>query len=65
MAEILNDEQADAAVTKLSGWTREGITIERTAKLPSFPKAIEAVDKVASWRRRPTTIPTSTSAGGR
>jgi 4a-hydroxytetrahydrobiopterin dehydratase len=47
MAEILNDAQADEAVTKLSGWTREDVTIERTAELPSFPKAIEAVDKVA------------------
>lgn len=47
MAEILNDTQADEAVTKLSGWTRDGITIERTAKLPSFPKAIEAVGEVA------------------
>lgn len=47
MAEILNDKQADEAVTKLSGWTRDGVTIERTANLPSFPKAIEAVGKVA------------------
>ncbi len=47
MTEILNDTQADEAVSKLSGWTRDGITIERTAKLPSFPKAIEAVGKVA------------------
>jgi 4a-hydroxytetrahydrobiopterin dehydratase len=47
MVEILNDTQADEAVAKLSGWTRDGVTIERTTKLPSFPKAIEAVDKVA------------------
>ena len=47
MAEILNDTQADEAVAKLSGWTRDGVTIERTAKLASFPKSIEAVDKVA------------------
>ncbi|WP_410653609.1 4a-hydroxytetrahydrobiopterin dehydratase [Amycolatopsis sp. cmx-4-54] len=47
MAEILNDQQADEAVTKLSGWTRDGVAIERTAKLPSFPAAIAAVDKVA------------------
>ncbi len=47
MAEILNDRQADEAVTKLSGWTRDGVTIERTAKLPSFPDAVTAVTRVA------------------
>jgi 4a-hydroxytetrahydrobiopterin dehydratase len=47
MAEILNETQADEALAKLSGWSRDGVTIERTAKLPSFPKAIEAVDRVA------------------
>ncbi|MEC3980112.1 4a-hydroxytetrahydrobiopterin dehydratase [Amycolatopsis sp. H20-H5] len=47
MAELLSDSQADEAVAKLSGWTRGGKEIERTAELPSFPKAIEVVGKVA------------------
>ena len=47
MAELLSGTQADEALTKLSGWTRNGAEIERTAELPSFPKAIDVVDKVA------------------
>ena len=47
MAELLSGNQADEALTKLSGWARNGAEIERTAELQSFPKAIDVVGKVA------------------
>jgi 4a-hydroxytetrahydrobiopterin dehydratase len=47
MATLLNDEEVAAALDKLTGWQRDGDTIVRTAKLPSFPAAIEAVRDVA------------------
>jgi 4a-hydroxytetrahydrobiopterin dehydratase len=47
MATLLEDEGVAAALDKLSGWQRDGDAIVRTAKLPSFPAAIEAVREVA------------------
>jgi 4a-hydroxytetrahydrobiopterin dehydratase len=47
MATLLDDEGIAAALDKLSGWQRDGDAIVRTAKLPSFPAAIEAVREVA------------------
>lgn len=45
MTEILSDDEADRSL--LSGWVRTGAVITREAELPSFPKAIEVVDRVA------------------
>jgi 4a-hydroxytetrahydrobiopterin dehydratase len=47
MAEIWDDEQVKGALEGLTGWEREGDAIVRTAKLPTFPAAIEAVREVA------------------
>ena len=47
MAMLLDDEGVAAAVDKLTDWQRDGDAIARTAKLPSFPAAIEAVREVA------------------
>ncbi|RJQ83651.1 4a-hydroxytetrahydrobiopterin dehydratase [Amycolatopsis panacis] len=47
MTELLSDSAADEAVRTLSGWHREAETIVRTVELPSFPAAIEVVDRVA------------------
>jgi 4a-hydroxytetrahydrobiopterin dehydratase len=43
----LDDERVTAALDELSDWEREDDAIVRTAKLPSFPAAIEAVRAVA------------------
>ncbi len=47
MTTLLDDERVTAALNGLTGWQRDGDTIVRTAKLPSFPAAIEAVRAVA------------------
>jgi 4a-hydroxytetrahydrobiopterin dehydratase len=47
MATLLDDERVAAALDGLNGWQRDGNAIVRTAKLPSFPAAIEAVRAVA------------------
>lgn len=47
MAELLDDAAVTAALANLPGWTRDGDSIVRTAKLPSFPAAITVVDRVA------------------
>ncbi|MGH3929820.1 MAG: 4a-hydroxytetrahydrobiopterin dehydratase [Pseudonocardiaceae bacterium] len=47
MAELWDDEQIKDALTGLTDWRRDGNAIVRTAKLPSFPAAIEAVRAVA------------------
>ncbi|MGH3914967.1 MAG: 4a-hydroxytetrahydrobiopterin dehydratase [Pseudonocardiaceae bacterium] len=47
MAELWDDEQIKDALPGLTDWQREGNAIVRTAKLPSFPAAIEAVRAVA------------------
>ncbi len=47
MAKLWDDEQVADALEGLTGWQRDGDAIVRTAKLPSFPAAIEAVRAVA------------------
>ena len=47
MAELWDDEQIKNALEGLTDWQRDGAVIARTAKLPSFPAAIEAVRAVA------------------
>jgi 4a-hydroxytetrahydrobiopterin dehydratase len=47
MAELLDDAAVTEALQDLPGWTREGDSLVHTAKLPSFPVAIQAVDLVA------------------
>jgi 4a-hydroxytetrahydrobiopterin dehydratase len=48
MAELLDDTAVAAALDDLPGWERDGDAIVRTAELPSFPVAIEVVDRVAA-----------------
>lgn len=47
MAGLWDDERVTSALQKLTDWQRDGDAIVRTAKLPSFPAAIEAVRTVA------------------
>jgi 4a-hydroxytetrahydrobiopterin dehydratase len=47
MAELLDDAAVTQALQTLPGWSREGDSLVRTAKLPSFPAAIKVVDLVA------------------
>ena len=47
MTTLLDDDRVLAALEGLTGWQRDGNAIVRTAKLPSFPAAIEAVRAVA------------------
>jgi 4a-hydroxytetrahydrobiopterin dehydratase len=47
MAELLSDDEVSTALADLSGWERDGDAIVRTAELPSFPVAIDVVDRVA------------------
>jgi 4a-hydroxytetrahydrobiopterin dehydratase len=48
MADLLDDTAVAAALDELAGWERDGDAIVRTAELPSFPVAIEVVDRVAA-----------------
>jgi 4a-hydroxytetrahydrobiopterin dehydratase len=47
MAQLWDDERVTNALEGLTDWQRDGNAIVRTAKLPSFPAAIEAVRAVA------------------
>lgn len=47
MTTLLDDERVASALEGLPDWQRDGDAIVRTAKLPSFPAAIEAVRAVA------------------
>ncbi len=47
MAELLDDASIAEALEGLPGWERDGDSIVRFAKLPTFPEAIAAVDEVA------------------
>ena len=47
MTKLWDDEQVADALAGLTDWQRDGDAIVRTAKLPSFPAAIEAVRAVA------------------
>jgi 4a-hydroxytetrahydrobiopterin dehydratase len=48
MADLLDDTAVAAALDELPGWERDGDALVRTAALPSFPTAIEVVDRVAA-----------------
>jgi 4a-hydroxytetrahydrobiopterin dehydratase len=47
MAQLWDDERVTDALEGLTDWQRDGNAIARTATLPSFPAAIEAVRAVA------------------
>ena len=47
MAQLWDDERVTDALAGLTDWRRDGDAIVRTATLPSFPAAIEAVRAVA------------------
>ncbi|GAB3369220.1 4a-hydroxytetrahydrobiopterin dehydratase [Amycolatopsis echigonensis] len=47
MTQLLNDSAVEKALGTVPEWRREGDTIVRTTELPSFPAAIEVVDRVA------------------
>jgi 4a-hydroxytetrahydrobiopterin dehydratase len=47
MAQVWDDERVADALEGLRDWQRDGNAIVRTATLPSFPAAIEAVRAVA------------------
>lgn len=47
MTELLDDDRIRAALEHLPDWQRDGDAIIREAKLPSFPRAIAAVNRVA------------------
>jgi len=49
MAELLDAAAVTDALAGLPGWTRDGDSLVRTAKLPSFPSAIGVVDRVAEF----------------
>ncbi|MBV8542223.1 MAG: 4a-hydroxytetrahydrobiopterin dehydratase [Pseudonocardiales bacterium] len=47
MTTLWDDERIRGALEGLTDWRRDGDTLVRTVKLPSFPAAIEAVRAVA------------------
>ncbi|OLT49150.1 4a-hydroxytetrahydrobiopterin dehydratase [Saccharomonospora sp. CUA-673] len=47
MTELLDDDRIRAALEHLPDWQREGDAITREAKLPTFLRAIEVVNRVA------------------
>jgi len=49
MPELLDAAAVTDALAGLPGWTRDGDSLVRTAKLPSFPSAIGVVDRVAAF----------------
>ncbi|MFQ5920047.1 MAG: 4a-hydroxytetrahydrobiopterin dehydratase [Thermoplasmata archaeon] len=44
---LLSEEEIDARLGALEGWTREDRFIQRTFKFPAFLKAIEFINRVA------------------
>ncbi|KEI43269.1 4a-hydroxytetrahydrobiopterin dehydratase [Saccharopolyspora rectivirgula] len=47
MAELLTDSQVAEALQQLPEWSQDGSKIKRTVEFPSFPTAIQAVDRIA------------------
>jgi 4a-hydroxytetrahydrobiopterin dehydratase len=45
----LSNDQIDDRLTGLPGWAREGDAIEKTFELPSFPDAIDFVNRIAAF----------------
>lgn len=52
MTNILDDTAVSTALRNLPGWERDGDALVLTAELPSFPSAIEVVDRVAELAER-------------
>jgi 4a-hydroxytetrahydrobiopterin dehydratase len=52
MPNLLDDAAITDALGTLTAWEREGDSLLRTAKLPSFPAAIAVVDRVAEIAER-------------
>ncbi|WP_031466688.1 4a-hydroxytetrahydrobiopterin dehydratase [Sciscionella sediminilitoris] len=52
MTALLTEQQISDALGELPEWHREGEAITRSAKLPSFPDAITAVDRIAEIAER-------------
>ncbi|MFQ6013174.1 MAG: 4a-hydroxytetrahydrobiopterin dehydratase [Thermoplasmata archaeon] len=44
---LLSDEEIEARLGELEGWTREDRFIQRTFKFPRFKKAIAFINRVA------------------
>ena len=44
---LLDDQAIRNRLDDLGGWTREGDVIRKTYTLPSFPEAIEFVNRIA------------------
>jgi len=47
MPDVLDGPAIDAALRSLPGWEREGNALGRRVELPSFPAAVELVNRVA------------------
>lgn len=62
---VLSDEQVDAALPALTGWTRAEGVLRRSIKFPSFMAGIDAVRRVAEHAEAKIIIPISISVGGR
>ena len=52
MPNLLDDAAITDALGTLTAWERDGDSLLRTAKLPSFPAAIAVVDRVADIAER-------------
>lgn len=48
MAELLSTAEVADRLATLDGWSGDGQAIRRTVELPSFPTAIEVVNRVAT-----------------
>lgn len=51
-AELLTDDQVDAELVALPAWRAQDAALVRTAELASFPRAIEAVNRIAEIAER-------------
>jgi 4a-hydroxytetrahydrobiopterin dehydratase len=47
MAELLTDDQLNEALSHLSSWRQDGVTLVREVELASFVQAIQVVNRVA------------------
>lgn len=47
MTHLLNDTQVSDALEHLPEWKQQGSSLVRSAELPSFPQAIQAVNRIA------------------
>jgi 4a-hydroxytetrahydrobiopterin dehydratase len=47
MSQLLGEDEITKALADLPDWERDGATLVRTAELDSFPRAIQAVNRIA------------------